>query len=53
MNEEVIRGEMAKININFEQAVIVKVARFLKAYYSRNPIEKPSYEIAAATAIIC
>ena len=53
MNEETVRREMAKMSINFDLVVIGKVLDFLKAYYSRNPVEKPSYEVAAATAIIC
>ena len=53
MDYEDIRREMAKVTINFEREIINAVVRFLGQYYSCRPVEAQSYQVAAATAIVC
>ena len=44
---------MDKISINFDLTIIHHVSVFLSSYFSTHPLEKPAYQVAAATAIAC
>lgn len=53
MDYQDVRREMAKISINFDLAIIDSVVGFLNIYFKDNPVVKPSYQVAAATSIVC